>query len=191
MVTEGRPDFTAAVERLLHDLCHRHPRLSALETAVPTVLVVAQGAWGTTAASIRALSPSAQGVSVQGLDRHLELCLRPPFFHRGEVRSRLQVLVHELLHIDASHPRQLDEHMRHAHTSQADVNAEAAAIVDDVIENMEPTLLAPLGHDGEVRVRSWLHRPIAETHERRFNDDDVIDAIIRLRTAPSFRTGWW
>lgn len=191
MTTDLRPDFTAAVERLLPAVCAQHPRLHPLVKATPSILVVAQGAWGTTAASIRALSTSAERVVVDGVERHLELCLRPPFFHRGETRARLQVLVHELLHIDVDQPRALDDTMRHVHTSQADVDAEAAAIVDAVLPELAPVVLAPLGHDGEVRLRCWLHRPIADTAARAFDDDDVVDSVVRLRTAPTFRTGWW
>ena len=51
---------------------------------------------------------------------------------------------------------------------------------------------APIAQ-GAVRVDGTTIDVVGTADElrRRFPDDDVIDAIVRLRTAPSFRTGWW
>ncbi|MCP4501410.1 MAG: hypothetical protein GY822_15735 [Deltaproteobacteria bacterium] len=184
-----RPPLFVAIDHLLHDVCKAHPRFSGIKAE--EILVVSGGAWGKNVASIRSFSSCATSISIEGKERHLELCLRPLFFLEGETRSRLQILLHELLHIDVNNPHFLDEKMRHAYKSQKLVDGEAKKILDEVIDLLPATSLGVLGFHGEAMMRSFRVRPIPETSSRIFNDDDVFLGPVQMFTDVEFRTGWW
>jgi hypothetical protein len=178
-----------ALERLLDDVVAHAPALHGLD--VRSVLVVAREAHGTVAASVRTLDDVARSVVVDGAKKRIELALRPPFFHAGDASRRLSTLVHELLHLDPSTPGALLEERRHVHTSHDDHERDARAIAAAWLKTGALPLLAPLGHDGEVLARSWLHRPVPETEKRRFNDRDVVEAPLVMKTPARARTVWW
>ena len=186
---DPRPRLTPALERLLEDVAAHSPDLSALDTS--SIVVVALQAHGTVAASVRSLDGAARSVVVGGVRRRVELGLRPPFFVRGDATRRLATLVHELLHLDPRTPGALLEAHRHAQRSHEDHEAEARVIAKRWLARGALALLAPLGHDGEVLLRAWLHRPVEDTVARRFTDRDTHEPPLRIVTGPAARSVWW
>ena len=188
VVADPRPDLTTALEGILNVILER-----AFEDTVLNandILVVGAGAHGYGVASIRPLRGCGR-VVVNGHRRLMELALRPRFFLEGDGTSRLATLIHELLHLDPDRVGALRESYRHQHRTQDDVDAEAGEIAASVLlpEGLTPFL--GLAHDGEVLLRHWRHRPIEETADRIFGDDDVFLAPIRMTTPDDRRGGWW
>jgi hypothetical protein len=186
---DPRPQLTRPLERLIADLISRCEPLQGLDPA--DVLVVAAGAHGRAAASVRSLDDVAERVHVEGARRRVELALRPPFFLEGEATARLTTIVHELLHLDPARAGRLLEARRHQRRAHAEHEAHAQNVAQGWLDDGDLALLAPLGHDGEVLLRTWRHRPVPDAKQRRYGDDDVFSTPVRLRTPKRVRTTWW
>ena len=186
---DPRPLLDGPLESLLADLVQRTPTLSTLP--VHEVLVVSASAYGSAAASIRSLDDCAQEVVVQGQRRRWELALRPPFFLDGDATRRLGTLMHELLHLDAAHPGRLLECARHENRSHAEHEKIAVDLANRWLAQGDLSLLAPLGHCGEVRMRQWKIRPIPDTVHRIFSDADIFHGTVHVMTPREHRTVWW
>lgn len=186
---DPRPVLDVALDALLKDLVDRTPSLATL--CVTDIVVVAASAHGTAAASVRSLDECAREVVIAGYRRRWELALRPPFFLEGDAARRLGTLMHELLHLDVSQPGQLLECARHRHRSHAAHEEIAAELANRWLAEGNLSLLAPLGHAGEVKIRQWKHRPIPETAKRTFTDADVFHGTVDFVTPVGQRTVWW
>ena len=186
---EARPDWTAAVERLLALVTSSDDDLRALDAR--RILVVALAAHGTAVATVRTLTDCASRVVVDEQVRTWELGLRPAFFHEGDAPRRLATLVHELLHLDPHHDGALLHERRHAQRPHAVHEKQARSIAREFLQQTPPLELGALAHDGEVRVRQWLRRPVDATARKRFSDADVFDGIVHIHTPSSSRAGWW
>lgn len=186
---DPRPALDDVLERLLADVVTRCPELSGLDAAA--VLLVAVSAHGRAAASVRSLDDVAADVTLGGVRRRAEIALRPRFFLEGDPSRRLGTLVHELLHLDAKTPGALLDERRHRSRTHEEHEAESQRIAERWLEHADLSLLAPLGHDGEALMRQWRVRPVPETREERFSDDDVYLAPVVMRTPRERRTVWW
>lgn len=189
LLPDPRPLLDGPLELLLQDLVRLTPTLSPLP--VREILVVAASAHGSAAASIRSLDGCAADVVVDGYRRRWELALRPPFFLEGDATRRLGTLMHELLHLDTSRPGQLLECARHENRSHAAHEELAVELANGWLKRGDLSLLAPLGHCGEVKIRQWKIRPIPATVERRFTDADLFYGTVQLMTPREHRTVWW
>jgi predicted metallopeptidase len=185
---DPRPDLTPAIERVLLRLCAL-PALEGIDAR--RVVVVAHGAHGSAAASVRSLVGSMKRCTLDGDRRLVELCLRPPFFLDGDAPRRLATLAHELLHLDRSRAGALLEENRHARRSHASLEKEARAIANELLEGDNPLDVLCLAHDGEVLMRQWRVRPGDSTRARTFGDRDVFTGPVRMRTPARARGGWW
>ena len=165
------------------------PALDGIDSK--TIVVVALSAFGTAAASVRALDGMAEKVVLGGQRKYIEIGLRPPFFREGDLVGRLETLMHELLHLDPNTPGALRDDYRHDERTQAEVDAEARTLVDTLLQTIDPVLVAPLGHDGEVLMRHWARRPVGHTASRSFDDKDVYLAPVRMLTPKGARSTWW
>lgn len=186
---DSRPSLTPAVEALIAGFIDVTPALTGL--IATEILVVALGAHGTAVASVRELVGQAASVQIEKRRRRIELGLRPDFFFVGDAARRAATIMHELLHLDPAHPGRLLEAHRHANRSHKLHEREAQALTRAALQALPPTSTLCLAHDGEVRLRSWRHRPIDTTARRRFGDVDVYDAVITMKTPADRRGGWW
>lgn len=186
---DPRPLLDEALERLLADLVERSPELSGLDPGA--LLVVAVSAHGHAAASVRSLDDVAAEVVIGGVRRRAEIALRPRFFLEGDPARRLGTLVHELLHLDPATPGRLLDAHRHAARAHEEHELEAQAIAERWLKGADLSLLAPLGHHGEVLMRHWRVRPVPETRAERFSDDALFLAPVRMSTPRERRTVWW
>ena len=183
---DGRPDLTAALERLLAAMVERSPALHRVDASV--VVVVAVSAHGLAAASVRELGPCARSVVVCGLKRHIELALRPPFFLGGDAPARLATLAHELLHLDGETLRAENKHDKKGHAA---LEKEARAVAAALLPVLDARAVLCLAHHGEVLLRAWKHRPTETTKRRAFDDDDVYAQPLLQVTPADRRGGWW
>lgn len=185
---DPRPLLAPALDALLADVIARTDELTGIDASA--VLVVAQGAHGRAAASVRSLLDAAHRVEVEGKVRAIEISLRPPFFLDGDATARLTTLVHELLHIDPARPGELLDAHKHEARSHAEHEAHARSLAQRWLDAADPAQLAPLGHDGEVWMRAWKHRPVPDADQQSYGDDDVFLTPVRLVTPASRRTSW-
>jgi hypothetical protein len=183
---DPRPDFAHALEILTAALAQNLDDLSAIDAK--SILFVPTSAHGTIAASVRGLEDVAKSVTIDRRRRRHEIALRPRFFLGASPSSRLTTLVHELLHID---PRGglLDE-KRHANRSHRAHEEEAAALARVALDVIAPELFVPLGHTGEVLMRAWRIRPVAETRTRAFTTRELYWQPVVMETARAARTTW-
>ncbi|HEY1098707.1 MAG TPA: hypothetical protein VGF99_07255 [Myxococcota bacterium] len=188
-ITDARPAITPAIEALLHQLVAVTPQLAGV--VVDDIVVVGLGAHGSAVASVRELRGQAASVTIAGRRRRIELGLRPDFFLEGDAARRTATLMHELLHLDPTRPGRLLDEARHSHRPHAAHDKLAQTLTRVALSSLSPTAALCLAHDGEVRLRSWRRRPIETTARRRFDDDDVFDAIVRVCTPADRRGGWW
>lgn len=173
--------------------------VAALAAAAPTfasvrpsrIAVVSLSAYGNAAASVRSLDGTAKKIVLGGESKTIEIGLRPMFFREGDLVGRVVTLVHEMLHIDPDRPDALRESYRHAERSQKAVDDEAETVAKEAIGNIDPVVLAPLAHEGEVLMRAWMRRPTPSTENVVFDDKDVFLTPIRIRTPENARSGWW
>lgn len=186
---DPRPALDEAINLLLDDLCARLPALQGIVSQ--DILVVAVSAHGRAAASIRSLREVAQGVSVGGRQRLVELALRPPFFLDADPTRRVATLLHELLHLDPHIPGHLLEARRHCLRPHEEHEAEAQHLAEQWLEQAELSLLAPLGHDGEVLMPQWRIRPVPETTALHFSERDLFVGPVLMQTPKDHRTVWW
>lgn len=186
---DPRPVFDGPLEALLVDLVQRTPELAPLP--VQEILVVGASAYGSAAASIRSLDDCAKNVVISGQRRRWELALRPPFFLDGDATRRLGTLMHELLHLDVTRPGQLLACARHENRPHAEHEELAIDLAERWLEQGDLSLLAPLGHCGEVRMRQWKIRPIPDTVQRIFTDADIFHGTVHIMTHRENRTVWW
>ncbi len=186
---DPRPCIDLALDTIVATVIEDVPALEGL--TAHSIVVVALSAYGTAAASVRSLDGMAAKIVVGGHTKTIELGLRPPFFRDGDLAGRLVTLVHELLHLDPARPGTLRENYRHHQRSQREVDAEAQQLATRLLETVDPLLLAPLGHHGEVLMRTWARRPVPETKLRVFDDKDVFRAPVSMLTPSERRSGWW
>jgi hypothetical protein len=187
--SDPRPDWTAALERLLVAVAGALPPLAGLDAG--DILVVGLAAHGTGVASVRELRGQCRHVVIEGRRRVIELGLRPPFLLDGDAPTRLATLVHELLHLDPRRSGRLLDDNRHARRSHASLEREARDHARRLLDTLEPALLLCLAHDGEVLLRHWRHRPAETTKRRAFTDDDVFRGPVLVQTPADRRGGWW
>lgn len=191
---DPRPCLGPALERLLAALCAQLPELAHVEPRA--VLVVSAQARGAARGSIRSLVDGAQPVRVLlGRRRILyELSLRPPWFRDSGVEDRLRTLVHELWHIGPRGDGDLHPARRHTAARRETQRRQVARWTRQALRALDPLLLAPLGHDGEVLIPCWLTRPV-RTGEReprtRFGPRDLFLQPVRMLTPAPRRTVWW
>jgi hypothetical protein len=186
--SDPRPDLTPALERVLHNLCALGP-LHGIDAR--HIVVVAHGAHGGAAASVRSLAGQMKRCTLAGDKKLWELCLRPPFFHEGDAPRRLATLAHELLHLDPKRPGAILEENRHARRSHASLEREARALASVFLATPDALDVLCLAHEGEVLMRQWLVRPAESTKARTFTARDVLLGPVRMRTPPRSRGGWW
>lgn len=186
---DPRPSFDAPLAKLLARLAKDLEPLAGLQAS--QVLPVAVSAHAGAAASVRSLGDVAHSVKVDGRERHWELALRPIFFLSGEPTRRLATLVHELLHLDPAQPGRLLPARRHRVRSHEEHEEQARTLAREWLKHGDLNLLAPLGHDGELLLRQWRHRPIAQTQARRFTGRDLFVGPIRMVTGARYRSVWW
>lgn len=189
LAKDPRPALDRALHHLLEDLCARLPALQGI--VGEDILVVAVSAHGRAAASIRSLRDVARGVSVGGRPCLVELALRPPFFLDADPARRVATLVHELLHLDPRAPGHLLEAHRHRLRPHAEHEAEAQHLAEQWLHQAELSLLAPLGHDGEVLMPQWRTRPVPETAGLYFSERDLFLGPVLMQTPADHRTVWW
>lgn len=185
---DPRPVLVEPLERLLAVIIADTPELSGLDAT--GILLVAQGAHGRAAASVRSLVADAHRVEIGGHLRKAEVALRPPFFRDGDATARLTTLLHELLHLDPAAPGALLDENRHEHRAHAEHEEQARAIAARWLERADLELIAPLGHDGEVLMRTWKHRPVPGADQQSYGDVDVFLTPILIRTPAPRRTTW-
>lgn len=186
--SDPRPSLTPALDALLTSLV-KLDGLAGLRAQ--DIVVVALGAHGTAAASIRSLHGT--NVTIARKKRRAELGLRPPFFLDGDAPRRLATLVHELLHLDPKTPGALLEDRRHARRSHAQHEQHAGALAKQWLAHNDPLPLLCLAHHGEVFMRTWRNRPVDDSHAMRttFNDRDVYEAPLIMHTPKGARGSWW
>ena len=182
---DPRPSLTPALDTLvaglvtLDDLAGLH---------APDLLVVALGAHGHVAASVRSLEGH---VTIARKRRRVELGLRPPFFLEGDAPRRLATLIHELLHLDPKKPGTLLEERRHAKRPHAIHEKHARALAKTWLDHNDPLSVLCLAHHGEVLMRTWRHRPVEGARTTRFTDTDLMEAPLAMVTAKAARGSWW
>lgn len=186
---DPRPRIDTALDAIVAALIGAAPSLSPLNPS--SIALVALSAYGTAAASVRSLEGTAKKIVLGGEVKTIEIGLRPAFFQEGDLVGRVVTLVHEMLHLDPESPGALRASYRHVERSQQAVDQEAEEVAKDVIGEIDPVVLAPLAHDGEVLMRAWMRRPVPATKEMRFDDKDVFRTPIRMRTPPEARSSWW
>lgn len=189
LVQDPRPQFDTPVAHVIEALIETLPPLQRLAAA--SIAVVGLGAHGTAAASVRSLDDVAKSVLFGGKPKRWELGLRPPFFREGDLFGRTVTLVHELLHLDPDTVGALRDAYRHSQRSQTAVDEESAALVQKYFTDLDPLVLAPLAHDGEILVRHWARRPVPQTATRVFDDKDTFLAPVRMLTPEAGRSVWW
>lgn len=183
---DPRPSLTAALDALIAHLV----KLDELAgVRAHDILVVALGAHGTVAASVRSLDNTS--VTIARKRRRVELGLRPPFFLDGDAPRRLATLVHELLHLDPQQPGALLDDRRHARRSHAKHEEHARALAKRWLEHNDPLPLLCLAHHGEVLMRTWRHRPVDDAARKTFTERDVYEAPLIMHTPKGARGSWW
>jgi hypothetical protein len=183
---DARPSLTPALDALVALLVTLDD-LAGVRAS--DVLVMALGAHGHVAASVRSLDGAS--VTVARKRRRVELGLRPPFFLEGDAPRRLATLIHELLHLDGSKPGALLDERRHAHRTHATHERHARRLAKRWLDENDPVPLLCLAHHGEVRMRTWRHRPIEGARTRAFTDADVFEAPLLMATPKGARGSWW
>lgn len=186
---DPRPALDGPLSRLLTAVCRDLDELTTLDASA--VLPVALSAHGGAAASVRSLDDVSASVNVEGRRRRWELALRPPFFLSGDPTRRLATLVHELLHLDPARPGRLLPERRHRVRSHDEHEKHARALARQWLAIGDLTLLSCLGHHGEVLMRQWKRRPIAETEGQRFTGRDLFVGPLRINTPARYRSVWW
>lgn len=186
MTPDARPVLTPALDALVATLVLLDDLAGV---RAPDVLIVALGAHGHVAASVRSLDGAR--VTVARQRRRVELGLRPPFFLEGDAPRRLATLVHELLHLDPAKPGALLAERRHAKRPHAAHERHARALAKKWLDDNDPLPLLCLAHHGEVLMRMWRHRPIEGMRTTRFTDADVYQAPIAMSTPKDARGSWW
>lgn len=181
------PNFQKALDALLHTLVQKVPELEHVDVA--RILSVRVSAHGLSVASVRDLRSFSKSVKVGGHVKDIELALRPRFFLEGNAAKRAATLVHELLHVGA--PLGLNERMSHANISTKDMNVLAVKCVERLIAKEGSAGFACLGHQGWASMQEWKTRPISNTAERAFSDDDLTLSHVCFHTPESERSGWW
>lgn len=187
---DPRPSLTPALDALVAQLV-KLDDLAGLRAS--DILVVALGAHGTVAASVRSLDSSGATVTIARKKRRIELGLRPPFFLDGDAPRRLTTLLHELLHLDPTKPGALLDARRHARHSHAKHEEHARALAKRWLEHNDPLPLLCLAHHGEVLMRTWRHRPVddASLAKKTYGDRDVFEAPVIMHTPKGARGSWW
>ncbi|MFH1808888.1 MAG: hypothetical protein ABIJ09_09090 [Pseudomonadota bacterium] len=191
---DPRPQLGPALDKLLDSLSREIGALAHIDAS--TLLVVHGQARGPARASIRSLveGVATARVVVRGQRRQFELTLRPPWFRHGGVEDRLRTLVHELWHIGARGTGALDPAHRHHDASHRAQAQQVARLCRQALRQLDPLLLAPLGHDGELLLPCWLERPVLTgeaVRRSRYGDRDLFLQPVRMITTRSARTVWW
>jgi hypothetical protein len=183
---DPRPSLTPALEGLVAQLVQLDDLVGIRSS---DVLVVALGAHGTAAASVRSLDGAT--VTIARKRRRVELGLRPTFFLEGDAPRRLATLVHELLHLDPKNPGALLEERRHARRTHAQHEAHARDLAKRWLAHNDPLPLLCLAHHGEVLMRTWRNRPVDDVARKTFTDRDVYEAPLIVNTPKGARGSWW
>lgn len=187
-----RPHLAPALRRLLGMLCLEIPLLRHVE--LDRVLIVAGQARGEARASIRSLvaPPVPCRVHLAGHQLLFEMTLRPLWFRGCGPGQRLITLVHELWHIDERDHGMLAPERRHR-SGQDPARRGLVNQVKKASRLLDPSLLAPLGHHGEVLMPSWLRRPVLTGEpvaRRRFTMKDLYLQPVAMITGHRERSSW-
>lgn len=186
---DPRPDYSAALQALLVDLCKRVPAFSRLDAR--RFLLVAGEARETSRATVRPLqAPEMPRVLVDGQVRHFEITLRPLFFLSANGLGRLGTLCHELLHVDPDGRPLLAPERRHQGNHSL-LDREVDLLARAYVEQAPSHLLAPLGHHGEVLMRQWRVRPGPGMAARQVGNAQLFHGVVRVVTPVKDRTVWW
>lgn len=191
---DPRPLLGPALLRLCRALIEASPHLAHVD--LRRIVWVAGQARGSARASIRPLIGVDPDVRVI-LDRrrqHYEITLRPLWFHASSPGRRLESLVHELWHIGPQGGGQLDPSHRHQSGEERKYINNINSISRNAARQIDPVLLAALGHDGEVLMPAWLRRPVLTGEpvaQRKFGMEDMYLQVQRLCTTVAARAVWW
>lgn len=191
---DPRPLLAPALDRLIGGIARGVPALSHVDWR--RLLVVAGQARGIARASIRPLQGErcAAEVVIDGRRRLYEITLRPLWFRTATAERRLEALVHELWHLGSQTDGRLSASHRHRHDRASAQRAEIREMTRAALDALDPLLLAPLGHDGEVLVRAWLVRPLLtgeEPPKKKYTNKDMYLQPMRLITPSAVRSVWW
>jgi hypothetical protein len=194
-----------SVERLKLDP-HLHELLTVFRSHVDEfafvdpsrVMFVAGAARLRSKASIRPLTFGARQLSADaryskplirrgGVAMLYEICLRPAFFLRANARERLELIIHELLHVSPEFDGTLDRNRRHSRMPANEFTELAEPIAAEVTRSA-PRTIEFLSHRGEARLAAWLHRPpslILESERpsrtvREYDENDLYEAIVEM-----------
>lgn len=178
------------LDRLCTELIERVPALHGLDAR--RILIVAGQARGAARASIRSLAPATRAplVHVAGQRKLFELTLRPLWFRQSTPGRRLESIVHELWHIDASAPDRLARDRQHRTLSRQQVATAIGQLCANARALVGPKFLASLAVDGPVLLPAWLTRPVltGEPQQRRqFGDRDLFLQQITMVTRATAR----
>ncbi len=117
----------------------------------------------------------------RGQRQRYEIALRPAFFLRESATRRLQIILHELWHIDQSFDGSLDKSRRHDFAAPGEEQQFIGEIIRQL--SLSESVRACLSHQGELVMPAWLHRPPTRlkpnTEEQTtFDEADLYPAII-------------
>jgi len=191
---ELRPRLAPALGRLLASVAQTVPGLGHVEPR--RLLLMAGQARGGARASIRSLVTRAAvtRVVIDGQHRLYEINLRPLWFRASTLERRLEALLHELWHTHQRFDGRLDRRNLHPPGQRQRRSPEVAALLRTALDRLDPELLAPLGHHGEVLMPAWLQRPVltGEAPPRaRYSNKDIYLQPVTLITPAASRSVWW
>ncbi|MHB1845571.1 MAG: putative metallopeptidase [Deltaproteobacteria bacterium] len=157
---DGRPQLGPALRRLIRDAAERLPELGHVRAS--GLLVVAGEARRASRATIRPLGGKGKArpeVYFRGRRILYLITLRPQFFRCSTPEQRVETILHELFHMSARFDGTLHRGRRHSALPGRKFGRRLRPLVRRYLESVEPELLEPFAHDGEVLVRQWLEKP--------------------------------
>lgn len=162
--------MTRAVKRLVRDVARRVPELAHVKAS--RVLVVAGEARRSSRATIRPAHfgstrqrVAGQGGAVKPLVRIkgrkilYVITLRPLWFVASNPSQRIATILHELYHASTRFDGTLHSGRRHSRLPLRLYNRRVRRLLRRYLVLAPTEVLAPFGHQGEVRVRMWLEKP--------------------------------
>jgi hypothetical protein len=203
-----RPQLGPLLRRVIRDAAARLPALEHVRAS--RILVVAGEARRASRATIRPTSFADTGTRrsrngrVQPLIRFrgrrilYVITLRPLFFRRSTVESRVATLLHELYHTSPSFDGTLHHGRRHRSLPSEHFSRDLRPLVATYLAAMPEDLRAALDHHGEVLVRQWLEGPPrwlrigangARQGRRTYDEDQLFLGPIMMVTPTSRRSG--
>jgi len=190
-----RPQLGPLLRRFIRDAAARLPALGHVRAS--RILVVAGEARRASRATIRPtrfadtgkrrsrsgrLQPS---IRFRGRRILYVVTLRPLFFRRSTVESRVATLLHELYHTSSSFDGTLHRGRRHRTLPTDRFSRDLKPLVASYLAEMPDELRAALGYHGEVLVRQWLEGPPrwVRTGRHRYDEDQLFLGPVMMVTA--------